>query len=56
MKVGGTAESGFLKSFRREQTTENGLECDVGRFFCFWGVLRENQRGVLEFGLELSRF
>lgn len=56
MEVGGMAESGFLKSFWREQTTENGLGGDVGGFRCFWGVLRENQRGVLEFGLELSRF
>ncbi len=56
MEVGGTAESGFLKSFWREQTTENGLGCDVGRFFCFWRVLRENQRGILEFGLEWGRF
>lgn len=56
MEVGGMAESGFLKSFRREQTTETGLECDAGGFHCFLGVLRENQRGILEFGLELGGF
>lgn len=56
MEVGGTAKSGFLKSFRREQTAENGLGCDVGGFYCFLGVLRENQRGILEFGLELVGF
>ena len=30
--------------------------CDVGDFYCFLGVLRENQRGILEFGLELGGF
>lgn len=56
MEVGGTAESGFLKSFWREQTTETGLGCDVRGFHCFLEVLRENQRGILEFGLELGEF
>lgn len=49
-------EKRVLKSFWQEQKTENGFGCDVGGFFCFWGVLRENQRGILEFGLELGGF
>lgn len=56
MEVSGMGERRVLKSFRREQTAENGLGCDVGDFYCFLGVLRENQRGVLEFGLELGGF
>lgn len=45
-----------MKSFRREQTAENGLGCDVGGFYCFLGVLRKNQRGILEFGLASGEF
>lgn len=56
MEVGGIGEKWVLKRFRRDQTAENGLGCDVGDFYCFLGVLRENQRGVLEFGLELGGF
>lgn len=53
MEVSGTGERRVLKSFRREQTAGNGLGCDVRGFYCFLGVLRGNQRRVLEFGLEL---
>lgn len=56
MEVGGTGERRVLKSFRQGQKAENGLGCDVGGLFCFWGVLRGNQRGVLEFWLELGGF
>ena len=56
VEVGGIGEKWVLKRFRRDQTAENGLGCDVGDFYCFLGVLRENQRGVLEFGLELGGF
>lgn len=56
MEVSGTGKMWVLKSFRQGQTAENGLGCDVGGFYCFLGVLRENQRGVLEFGLELGGF
>ena len=56
MEVGGMGERWVLKSFRLEQTTENVLGCDVGGFYCFLGVLRGNQKEVLEFGLELGGF
>lgn len=56
MEVGGMGEREVLKSFRREQTAGNGLGCDVGGFYCFLGVLRENQKEFLEFGLELGGF
>lgn len=45
MEVDGTAESGFLKSFWREQTVENGLGCDVGGFYCFWGSSKRKPKG-----------
>lgn len=45
-----------MKSFRQGQKAENGLGYDVGGFYCFLGVLRENQWEVLEFGLELGGF
>lgn len=56
MEVSGMWERWVLKSFRQEQKAENGLGCDVGGFYCFLEVLRENQRGILEFGLELGVF
>ena len=56
MEVGGTGKRRVLKSLRHNVRIENGSGCDVGGFFCFWGVLRENQRGILEFGLELGGF
>lgn len=56
MEDSGMGEKWILKSFRQEQKAENGLGCDVGSFYCLLGVLRENQKGILEFGLELSGF
>lgn len=49
-------ERQVLKSFQQWQKAENGLGCDVVGFYWFLGVLRENQREFLEFGLELGGF